>query len=155
MAATEEHPAQNVPVPVQPESMKKDNAAGFAGALAWFGAAVDYLLQTGDMQYVNTVTLNTEAKNVLQGYAESTKKSEADKIWYAKPSASLIITAPQPVYAGGSWNWQVKLNIDVGEKIYRKGTLQDTPADKRHIYMSGEAVGTYMNGIWDLNMDIN
>ena len=68
MAATEEHPAQNVPVPVQPESMKKDNAAGFAGALAWFGAAVDYLLQTGDMQYVNTVTLNTEAKNVLQGY---------------------------------------------------------------------------------------
>ncbi len=116
---------------------------------------MDYLLQTGDMQYVNTVTLNTEAKNVLQGYAESTKKSEADKIWYAKPSASLIITAPQPVYAGGSWNWQVKLNIDVGEKIYRKGTLQDTPADKRHIYMSGEAVGTYMNGIWDLNMDIN
>lgn len=155
MAATEEHPAQNVPIPVQPESMKKDNAAGFAGALAWFGAAVDYLLQTGDMQYVNTVTLNAEAKNVLQGYAESTKKSEADKIWYAKPSASLIITAPQPVYAGGSWNWQVKLNIDVGEKIYRKGTLQDTPADKRHIYMSGEAVGTYMNGIWDLNMDIN
>ena len=50
--ATAESPAQNVPTPVIPEAMHQNTVAGFASALAYFGAAVDYLLQTGDMKYV-------------------------------------------------------------------------------------------------------
>ena len=37
-----EHPPQNVPSPIVPEAMHQNSVAGFAAALAYFGAAFEY-----------------------------------------------------------------------------------------------------------------
>lgn len=153
--ATADHPARNVPLPVMPEAMKKDSAAGFAAALGFFSATVDYLIRTGDTQYLKMVSTDESTLTELQKYADRTKEGEANKTWYLEPNTTLTIKAPRPVYAEGSWNWQVDLSIDLGPKFYDRGELKDTPADKRYVNMSGEAVGTFINNIWDLQMDIN
>ena len=153
--ATAESPAQNVPTPVIPEAMHQNTVAGFASALAYFGAAVDYLLQTGDMKYVREVSTDADTLNALQKYADRTAKGIEEKTWYEKPSATMVISSKQPTIAQGAYNWTVDFTIDLGEKLFNKGKEQDTPSDKRYVRMQGEAVGRYINNVWDLHMDID
>ena len=153
--ATAQTPAQNVPTPVIPEAMHQNTVAGFASALAYFGAAVDYLLQTGDMKYVREVSTDADTLNALQKYADRTMKGIEEKTWYEKPSATMIISSKQPTIAQGAYNWTVDFTIDLGEKLFNKGKEQDTPSDKRYVRMQGEAVGRYINNVWDLHMDID
>ena len=153
--ATAESPAQNVPTPVIPEAMHQNTVAGFASALAYFGAAVDYLLQTGDMKYVREVSTDADTLNALQKYADRTMKGIEEKTWYEKPSATMVISSKQPTIAQGAYNWTVDFTIDLGEKLFNKGKEQDTPSDKRYVRMQGEAVGRYINNVWDLHMDID
>ena len=135
--------------------MHQNTVAGFASALAYFGAAVDYLLQTGDMKYVREVSTDADTLNALQKYADRTAKGIEEKTWYEKPSATMVISSKQPTIAQGAYNWAVDFTIDLGEKLFNKGKEQDTPSDKRYVRMQGEAVGRYINNVWDLHMDID
>ena len=139
-----EHPPQNVPSPIVPEAMHQNSVAGFAAALAYFGAAFEYLLRTGDMHYMNEVSTDQETLAAMKKYADSTKAGiEEKKTWYVNPTATLTIGTKQPVLAQG------------GEKLFKDGKEQTVTADKRHVKMFGEAVGRYLNNKWDLHMDIN
>ncbi len=135
--------------------MHQNTVAGFASALAYFGAAVDYLLQTGDTKYVREVSTDADTLNALQKYADRTMKGIEEKTWYEKPSATMVISSKQPTIAQGAYNWTVDFTIDLGEKLFNKGKEQDTPSDKRYVRMQGEAVGRYINNVWDLHMDID
>lgn len=151
-----EHPPQNVPSPVVPETMHQNSVAGFASALAYFGAAFEYLLRTGDMRYMNEVSTDQETLAAMKKYADSTKSGiDEKKTWYVNPTATLTIETKQPVLAQGAYNWTVTLNVDLGEKLFKDGKEQTVAADKRHVKMFGEAVGRYLNNKWDLHMDIN
>ena len=151
-----EHPPQNVPSPIVPEAMHQNSVAGFAAALAYFGAAFEYLLRTGDMHYMNEVSTDQETLAAMKKYADSTKAGiEEKKTWYVNPTATLTIGTKQPVLAQGAYNWTVTLNVDLGEKLFKDGKEQTVAADKRHVKMFGEAVGRYLNNKWDLHMDIN
>ena len=151
-----EHPPQNAPSPIVPESMHQNSVAGFASALAYFGAAFEYLLRTGDMHYMNEVSTDQSTLAVMKKYADSTKSGiDEKKTWYVNPTATLTIETKQPVLAQGAYNWTVTLNVDLGEKLFKEGKEQTVAADKRHVKMFGEAVGRYLNNKWDLHMDIN
>ena len=151
-----EHPPQNVPSPIVPEAMHQNSVAGFAGALAYFGAAFEYLLRTGDMHYMNEVSTDQETLGAMKKYADSTKAGiDEKKTWYVNPTATLTIDTKQPVLAQGAYNWTVTLNVDLGEKLFKDGKELTVTADKRHVKMFGEAVGRYLNNKWDLHMDIN
>ena len=151
-----EHPPQNVPSPIVPEAMHQNSVAGFAAALAYFGAAFEYLLRTGDMHYMNEVSTDQETLAAMKKYADSTKAGiDEKKTWYVNPTATLTIGTKQPVLAQGAYNWTVTLNVDLGEKLFKDGKEQTVAADKRHVKMFGEAVGRYLNNKWDLHMDIN
>ena len=151
-----EHPPQNVPSPIVPEAMHQNSVAGFAAALAYFGAAFEYLLRTGDMHYMNEVSTDQETLAAMKKYADSTKTGiDEKKTWYVNPTATLTIGTKQPVLAQGAYNWTVTLNVDLGEKLFKDGKEQTVAADKRHVKMFGEAVGRYLNNKWDLHMDIN
>lgn len=151
-----EHPPQNVPSPVVPEAMHQNSVAGFAAALAYFGAAFEYLLRTGDMHYMNEVSTDQETLAAMKKYADSTKAGiDEKKTWYVNPTATLTIDTKQPVLAQGAYNWTVTLNVDLGEKLFKDGKEQTVAADKRYVKMFGEAVGRYLNNKWDLHMDIN
>ena len=151
-----EHPPQNVPSPIVPASMHQNSVAGFAAALAYFGASFEYLLRTGDMSYMNEVSTDESTLDVMKKYADSTKDGiENKKTWYVNPTATLSIETKQPVLAQGAYNWTVTLNVDLGEKLFNDGQEQDVAEDKRYVKMFGEAVGRYLNNTWDLHMDIN
>lgn len=151
-----EHPPQNVPSPIVPETMHQNSVAGFAAALAYFGAAFEYLLRTGDMRYMNEVSTDQETLTAMKKYADSTKAGiDEKKTWYVNPTATLTIGTKQPVLAQGAYNWTVTLNVDLGERLFKDGKEQTVAADKRHVKMFGESVGRYLNNKWDLHMDIN
>lgn len=153
--ATAENPAGNVPTPVIPKVAKEDRPEGFAAALAFFGAAVDYTVRTGDTTYLKQLKVDEETLGEMQKYAERTKEGAQNKTWYVEPNTTLSLEAPQPTEKDGAWHWPVSLVIDFGEKVYYRGRLLEVPANKRYTKMSGEAVGRYAHDTWDLHMDIN
>ncbi len=151
-----EYQPGNAEHPIVPEAMHQNSVAGLAAALAYFGAAFEYLLRTGDMHYMNEVSTDQETLAAMKKYADSTKAGiDEKKTWYVNPTATLTIGTKQPVLAQGAYNWTVTLNVDLGEKLFKDGKEQTGGADKRHVKMFGEAVGRYLNNKWDLHMDIN
>ena len=55
--ASREHPARNVPKPVKPTNMNDNSVAGLYSTIAFFAAALQYRLITGDAQYLKEVKL--------------------------------------------------------------------------------------------------
>ena len=68
--ATPEHPARNVPTPVLPEAAKEDTDAGARAFLQYWADSLNYLLQTGDAQYVQAVMTedNQQFAGVVTSY---------------------------------------------------------------------------------------
>ncbi len=86
--ASREHPARNVPKPVKPNNMNDNSVAGLYSTIAFFAAALQYRLITGDAQYLKEVKL----EHTVDSIEEITDGST----WLSNPTVTIELTTDQP-----------------------------------------------------------
>ncbi len=94
---TVEHPPRNAPKPKVTDALSANTVTGFHEAIAYFAAAMDYLVKTGSTDAFSTgIQLSSKTRSEVDALSASILAGVEKGSWYVNPSASYSLASAQP-----------------------------------------------------------
>ena len=86
---TVDHPPRNAPKPKVTDTLSLNTVTGFHEAIAYFAAAMDYLVKTGSTDAFSTgIQLSSKTRSEVDALSASILAGVEKGSWYVNPSAS-------------------------------------------------------------------
>lgn len=153
--ATREHPPKNVPIPIAPKNMNENSVDGLYATIAFYAAALQYALTTGDMTYYNKVKLEqtrseAEQQN-LQEFYEAVETIEQGLAWFEDPRVTCTLTTAQPDQSSDGYIWPATMLQEYGSYIFSSSEqIMELPETEQRIYEEGHIQAEYVGGQWKI-----
>ena len=127
---TVEHPPRNAPKPKVTEALSVNTVTGFHEAIAYFAAAMDYLVKTGSTDAFSTgITLSSKTRSEVDALSASILAGVEKGSWYVNPSASYALSsAQQSIMSDGNLLFKGTYTLDFGTEAVAEGKIQPVVA---------------------------
>ena len=127
---TVEHPPRNAPKPKVTDALSVNMVTGFHEAIAYFAAAMDYLVKTGSTDAFSTgITLSSKTRSEVDALSASILAGVEKGSWYVNPSASYALSSAQPsIMSDGNLLFKGKYTLDFGTEAVAEGKIQPVVA---------------------------
>lgn len=127
---TVEHPPRNAPKPKVTDALSANTVTGFHEAIAYFAAAMDYLVKTGSTDAFSTgIQLSSKTRSEVDALSASILAGVEKGSWYVNPSASYALASAQPsIMSDGNLLFKGKYTLDFGEEAVAEGKIQPVAA---------------------------
>lgn len=123
---TVDHPPRNAPKPQVTDALSANTVAGFHEAIAYFAAAMDYLVKTGSAEAFSTgITLTSKTRSEVDALSESILAGVKKGSWYVNPAASYALSSAQPsIMSDGNLLFKGQYTLDFGAEAVAEGKVQ-------------------------------
>lgn len=123
---TVDHPPRNAPKPQVTDALSANTVAGFHEAIAYFAAAMDYLVKTGSAEAFSTgITLASKTRSEVDALSESILAGVKKGSWYVNPTASYALSSAQPsIMSDGNLLFKGQYTLDFGAEAVAEGKVQ-------------------------------
>lgn len=127
---TVEHPPRNAPKPKVSDALSANTVTGFHEAIAYFAAAMDYLVKTGNTDAFSTgIQLSSKTRSEVDALSASILAGVEKGSWYVNPSASYALSSAQPsIMSDGNLLFKGKYTLDFGAEAVAEGKIQPVVA---------------------------
>lgn len=127
---TVEHPPRNAPKPKVSDALSANTVTGFHEAIAYFAAAMDYLVKTGSTDAFSTgIQLSSKTRSEVDALSASILAGVEKGSWYVNPSASYALASAQPsIMSDGNLLFKGKYTLDFGAEAVAEGKIQPVVA---------------------------
>lgn len=127
---TVDHPPRNAPKPKVTDALSANTVTGFHEAIAYFAAAMDYLVKTGSMDAFSTgIQLSSKTRSEVDALSASILAGVEKGSWYVNPSASYALASAQPsIMSDGNLLFKGKYTLDFGTEAVAEGKIQPVVA---------------------------
>ena len=127
---TVEHPPRNAPKPKVTDALSANTVTGFHEAIAYFAAAMDYLVKTGSTDAFSTgIQLSSKTRSEVDALSASIVAGVEKGSWYVNPSASYALSSAQPsIMSDGNLLFKGKYTLDFGTEAVAEGKIQPVVA---------------------------
>ena len=121
-----EHPPRNAPKPKVTDALSVNTVTGFHEAIAYFAAAMDYLVKTGSTDAFSTgILLSSKTRSEVDALSASILAGVEKGSWYVNPSASYALSSAQPsIMSDGNLLFKGKYTLDFGTEAVAEGKIQ-------------------------------
>ena len=158
--ATQETPPKNVPKPIKPKNADEDSVAGLYSSIAFLGAAITYVVTTGDTTYVQDSALNEEAKKKIKNSRIARDTAEG-KYWEADTKLVYFLDTSEPTKEGDEYTWPYRGISRYGAYYVeventsgsRKVSVHTIPSSKQESTTSGRIKAKHTDGHWVINFE--
>lgn len=125
-----EHPPRNAPKPKVTDALSVNTVTGFHEAIAYFAAAMDYLVKTGSTDAFSTgIQLSSKTRSEVDALSASILAGVEKGSWYVNPSASYALSSAQPsIMSDGNLLFKGKYTLDFGAEAVAEGKIQPVVA---------------------------
>ena len=125
-----EHPPRNAPKPKVTDALSANTVTGFHEAIAYFAAAMDYLVKTGSTDAFSTgIQLSSKTRSEVDALSASILAGVEKGSWYVNPSASYALSSAQPsIMSDGNLLFKGKYTLDFGTEAVAEGKIQPVVA---------------------------
>ena len=129
---TVEHPPRNAPKPKVTDTLSLNTVTGFHEAIAYFAAAMDYLVKTGSTDAFSTgIQLSSKTRSEVDALSASILAGVEKGSWYVNPSASYALSSAQPsIMSDGNLLFKGKYTLDFGAEAVAEGKIQPVVASE-------------------------
>lgn len=123
---TVDHPPRNAPKPQVTDALSANTVTGFHEAIAYFAAAMDYLVKTGSAEAFSTgITLASKTRSEMDALSESILAGVKKGSWYVNPAASYALSSAQPsIMSDGNLLFKGQYTLDFGAEAVAEGKVQ-------------------------------
>lgn len=123
---TVEHPPRNAPKPKVTDALSANTVTGFHEAIAYFAAAMDYLVKTGSTDAFSTgIQLSSKTRSEVDALSASILAGVEKGSWYVNPSASYSLASAQPsIMSDGNLLFKGQYTLDFGTEAVAEGKIQ-------------------------------
>ncbi|WP_297605590.1 DUF6318 family protein [uncultured Rothia sp.] len=123
---TVDHPPRNAPKPKVTDKLSLNTVTGFHEAIAYFAAAMDYLVKTGNTDAFSTgIQLSSKTRSEVDALSASILAGVEKGSWYVNPSASYALSSAQPsIMSDGNLLFKGKYTLDFGTEAVAEGKIQ-------------------------------
>lgn len=123
---TVEHPPRNAPKPKVSDALSANTVTGFHEAIAYFAAAMDYLVKTGNTDAFSTgIQLSSKTRSEVDALSASILAGVEKGSWYVNPSASYALASAQPsIMSDGNLLFKGRYTLDFGAEAVAEGKIQ-------------------------------
>ena len=123
---TVDHPPRNAPKPKVTDTLSLNTVTGFHEAIAYFAAAMDYLVKTGSTDAFSTgIQLSSKTRSEVDALSASILAGVEKGSWYVNPSASYALSSAQPsIMSDGNLLFKGKYTLDFGAEAVAEGKIQ-------------------------------
>lgn len=120
------HPPRNAPKPQVTDALSANTVTGFHEAIAYFAAAMDYLVKTGSAEAFSTgITLASKTRSEMDALSESILAGVKKGSWYVNPAASYALSSAQPsIMSDGNLLFKGQYTLDFGAEAVAEGKVQ-------------------------------
>ena len=127
---TVDHPPRNAPKPKVTDALSANTVTGFHEAIAYFAAAMDYLVKTGSTDAFSTgIQLSSKTRSEVDALSASILAGVEKGSWYVNPSASYTLASAQPsIMSDGNLLFKGKYTLDFGTEAVAEGKIQPVVA---------------------------
>ena len=127
---TVNHPPRNAPKPKVTDALSANTVTGFHEAIAYFAAAMDYLVKTGSTDAFSTgIQLSSKTRSEVDALSASILAGVEKGSWYVNPSASYALSSAQPsIMSDGNLLFKGKYTLDFGAEAVAEGKIQPVVA---------------------------
>ena len=127
---TVDHPPRNAPKPKVTDALSANTVTGFHEAIAYFAAAMDYLVKTGSTDAFSTgIQLSSKTRSEVDALSASILAGVEKGSWYVNPSASYALSSAQPsIMSDGNLLFKGKYTLDFGAEAVDEGKIQPVVA---------------------------
>ena len=127
---TVEHPPRNAPKPKVTDALSANTVTGFHEAIAYFAAAMDYLMKTGSTDAFSTgIQLSSKTRSEVDALSASILAGVEKGSWYVNPSASYSLASAQPsIMSDGNLLFKGQYTLDFGTEAVAEGKIQPVVA---------------------------
>ena len=127
---TVEHPPRNAPKPKVTDTLSLNTVTGFHEAIAYFAAAMDYLVKTGSTDAFSTgIQLSSKTRSEVDALSASILAGVEKGSWYVNPSASYSLASAQPsIMSDGNLLFKGQYTLDFGTEAVAEGKIQPVVA---------------------------
>lgn len=127
---TVDHPPRNAPKPKVTDALSANTVTGFHEAIAYFAAAMDYLVKTGSTDAFSTgIQLSSKTRSEVDALSASILAGVEKGSWYVNPSASYALSSAQPsIMSDGNLLFKGKYTLDFGAEAVAEGKIQPVAA---------------------------
>ena len=127
---TVEHPPRNAPKPKVTDALSANTVTGFHEAIAYFAAAMDYLVKTGSTDAFSTgIQLSSKTRSEVDALSASILAGVEKGSWYVNPSASYALSSAQPsIMSDGNLLFKGRYTLDFGAEAVAEGKIQPVVA---------------------------
>lgn len=127
---TVEHPPRNAPKPKVTDALSANTVTGFHEAVAYFAAAMDYLVKTGSTDAFSTgIQLSSKTRSEVDALSASILAGVEKGSWYVNPSASYALASAQPsIMSDGNLLFKGRYTLDFGAEAVAEGKIQPVVA---------------------------
>lgn len=127
---TVEHPPRNAPKPKVTDTLSLNTVTGFHEAIAYFAAAMDYLVKTGSTDAFSTgIQLSSKTRSEVDALSASILAGVEKGSWYVNPSASYALASAQPsIMSDGNLLFKGRYTLDFGAEAVAEGKIQPVVA---------------------------
>ena len=121
-----EHPPRNAPKPKVTDALSANTVTGFHEAIAYFAAAMDYLVKTGSTDAFSTgIQLSSKTRSEVDALSASILAGVEKGSWYVNPSASYALASAQPsIMSDGNLLFKGRYTLDFGAEAVAEGKIQ-------------------------------
>lgn len=123
---TVDHPPRNAPKPQVTDALSLNTVTGFHEAIAYFAAAMDYLVKTGSTDAFSTgIQLSSKTRSEVDALSASILAGVEKGSWYVNPSASYALASAQPsIMSDGNLLFKGRYTLDFGAEAVAEGKIQ-------------------------------
>lgn len=123
---TVDHPPRNAPKPKVTDALSANTVTGFHEAIAYFAAAMDYLVKTGSTDAFSTgIQLSSKTRSEVDALSASILAGVEKGSWYVNPSASYTLASAQPsIMSDGNLLFKGQYTLDFGTEAVAEGKIQ-------------------------------
>lgn len=127
---TVDHPPRNAPKPKVTDKLSLNTVTGFHEAVAYFAAAMDYLVKTGSTDAFSTgIQLSSKTRSEVDALSASILAGVEKGSWYVNPSASYALASAQPsIMSDGNLLFKGQYTLDFGTEAVAEGKIQPVAA---------------------------
>ena len=127
---TVDHPPRNAPKPKVTDALSANTVTGFHEAIAYFAAAMDYLVKTGSTDAFSTgIQLSSKTRSEVDALSASILAGVEKGSWYVNPSASYALSSAQPsIMSDGNLLFKGRYTLDFGTEAVAEGKIQPVVA---------------------------
>ena len=127
---TVDNPPRNAPKPQVTDALSLNTVTGFHEAIAYFAAAMDYLVKTGSTDAFSTgIQLSSKTRSEVDALSASILAGVEKGSWYVNPSASYALASAQPsIMSDGNLLFKGKYTLDFGAEAVAEGKIQPVVA---------------------------